>query len=468
MAPTEVARVQLPTAFGTFDLRAFKTPAGFVHLALVAGDIGDGASVLTRVHSECLTGDALGSLRCDCGVQLAAAMRAIRAEGRGVLLYVTGHEGRGIGLIDKLRAYLEQDRGADTIDANLHLGLPVDNRDYGEAADVLGQIGVRTVRLITNNPRKITGLTDAGIEVESVRAIPVAANDRTVSYLQTKRDRLGHGSPLGPPLQELSVVPDVASLIGRVRPKARRPYVAIKYAQSMDGRIATATGDSRWISSQEERAMSHAMRARCDGIMVGVGTVLNDDPQLTVRLVPGPSPTRVVLDSKLQSPLTSRVFDGDAPTVVITTERSASEQREEVRSRDVAVHLVAAGPGGVDIRAALALLSNLGMSSLLVEGGQRVITSLLRARCGDRVIVALAPIVLGTGIDGVGDLDTERVRDGLSLTDRYVTLAGSDVIVASDVVYPGADSDADGSGRDDGLTWQWRDAIGRTLPSRRT
>ncbi|MDQ4024724.1 MAG: RibD family protein, partial [Actinomycetota bacterium] len=250
-------------------------------------------------------------------------------------------------------------------------------------------------------------------------------------------------------LQEvLSAAPDVSSLLGIPRTHGNRPYVVVKYAQSMDGRIATATGDSRWISSQEERAMSHAMRARCDGIMVGVGTVLNDDPQLTVRLVPGPSPTRIVLDSKLQSPIASRVFDDGAPTLAITTERSDPDRREDLRARDVAVHVVAAGPGGVDIRAALALLSKLGMSSLLVEGGQRVITSLLRARCADRVIVALAPTVLGSGIDGVGDLETERVTDGISLTDRYVTLAGSDVIVASDVAYPNAGSGANATAAD--------------------
>ncbi|HEX2050169.1 MAG TPA: GTP cyclohydrolase II [Actinomycetota bacterium] len=445
MGPTEVARTRLPTAFGAFELRAFKTASGFVHLALVAGDVGDGTPVLTRVHSECLTGDALGSLRCDCGVQLAAALKAIGAEGRGVLVYVTGHEGRGIGLVDKLRAYFEQDRGADTVDANLHLGLPVDGRDYGDAADVLKQLGVRSVRLITNNPRKVSGLRDAGVEVESVRGLAVAANGHTVRYLSTKRDRLGHGNPLGAPLVEVqSAAPDVSSLLGAPRPHDDRPYVVVKYAQSMDGRIATATGDSRWISSEEERAVSHALRARCDGIMVGVGTVLSDDPQLTVRLVPGPSPTRVVLDSTLRSPPPSRVFDGTAPTVVATTEGSDERRRADLRARDVAVRVVDAAPDGVDVRAALAMLRRAGLSSLLVEGGQRVITSLLRARCVDRVVVALAPIVLGKGVEGVGDLGIGRVADGISLTNRSVSIAGTDVLVACDVTGNGASTAAPG------------------------
>ncbi|MFN2587658.1 MAG: GTP cyclohydrolase II [Actinomycetota bacterium] len=437
MGASHVARVQLPTAFGTFDLRAFETPAGFVHLALIAGDVGEGTSVLTRVHSECLTGDALGSLRCDCGVQLAAALRAIRAEGTGILLYVTGHEGRGIGLVDKLRAYLEQDRGADTLDANLHLGLPVDRRDYSEAADVLKQVGVRSVRLMTNNPRKVAGLAASGIEVESVLALPVAANGRTIRYLETKRDRLGHGNPLGPPPQEiLTPAPDVSSLIGPATPHAERPFVVVKYAQSLDGRIATATGDSRWISSDDERAMSHAMRARCDAVMVGVGTVLSDDPRLTVRLVAGPSPARVVLDSRLRADLGRHVFDDGAPTVVVTTDRSPAERRAELRRRDVAVHVVPAGRGGVDVRAALELLAELGITSLLVEGGQRVITSLLAARCVDRAVVAIAPIVLGSGIDSVADLGIERVEDGVTLANRAVVLAGADVVVAGDVAHP--------------------------------
>lgn len=434
MDPAEVARARLPTPFGTFDLRAFESASGFVHLALIAGDIADGTSVLARVHSECLTGDALGSLRCDCGVQLRAALAAIHAEGRGVLVYATGHEGRGIGLIDKLRAYVEQDDGADTVDANLRLGLPVDRRDYSDAAGVLKQIGVRSVQLITNNPRKVQGLRAAGITVESVRALSVAANGHTLRYLRTKKDRLGHGTPLGAPLQEVvTAPPDVSSLMGNVRPRPDRPYVVVKFAQSMDGRIATADGDARWISGDEERTVSHALRARCDAIMVGLGTVLNDDPQLTVRLVAGPSPKRVILDSKLTAPATARVFDGSTATTVITTEQSDPAARRELARRNVAVRVVPPGAHGVDLKATLALLATGGISSLLVEGGQRVITSLLHEGCVDRVIVAVAPIVLGKGVEGVGDLGVARVADGVSLTNRSVYLAGSDVLIACDV-----------------------------------
>ena len=169
MMTAEAVRVPLPTPYGVFDVHAFERPSGHVYVAMVLGEIGDGEDVLVRLHSECLTGDALGSLRCDCGIQLRHALRTIAAEQRGILLYTTGHEGRGIGLVNKLRAYVAQDSGADTVDANLALGLPVDSREYAESAEVLAALGVRTIRLMTNNPRKVSGLRAAdGVSVDAV------------------------------------------------------------------------------------------------------------------------------------------------------------------------------------------------------------------------------------------------------------------------------------------------------------
>jgi 3,4-dihydroxy 2-butanone 4-phosphate synthase/GTP cyclohydrolase II len=148
--------------------------------------------VLVRVHSECLTGDAFGSLRCDCGPQLQAAMRRVAEEGRGVVLYMRGHEGRGIGLLEKLRAYELQDAGADTVDANLRLGLPADARDYGTGAQILHDLGVRTMRLLTNNPAKRAGLEGYGLEVVGRVPLPSRPHPENVRYLRTKRDRMGH------------------------------------------------------------------------------------------------------------------------------------------------------------------------------------------------------------------------------------------------------------------------------------
>jgi 3,4-dihydroxy 2-butanone 4-phosphate synthase/GTP cyclohydrolase II len=148
--------------------------------------------VLVRVHSECLTGDVFGSLRCDCGSQLDASMAAVAAEGRGVVLYMRGHEGRGIGLLHKLQAYALQDLGADTVDANLNLGLPADSRDYGIGAQILVDLGIRSMRLLTNNPAKRVGLDGYGLDITERVPMPVRANPENIRYLRTKRDRMGH------------------------------------------------------------------------------------------------------------------------------------------------------------------------------------------------------------------------------------------------------------------------------------
>lgn len=193
-----VATAQLPTEFGNFDIVGFKSVLdGADHIALVVGDIGDGENVLVRVHSECLTGDALGSLRCDCGPQLQAAMRQVASEGRGIVLYVRGHEGRGIGLLHKLQAYALQDQGADTVEANVALGLPADARDYGTGAQILVDLGVKSMRLLTNNPTKRAGLIGYGLRITETVPIEIQPNEHNRSYLETKRDSMGHDLTLG-------------------------------------------------------------------------------------------------------------------------------------------------------------------------------------------------------------------------------------------------------------------------------
>lgn len=190
------AEVQLPTAAGEFTAFGYRsTVDGVEHVALVHGDIGDGEDVLVRVHSECLTGDIFSSLRCDCGPQLQASMERITEAGRGVVVYLRGHEGRGIGLLSKLRAYELQERGRDTLDANLELGLPADARDYAAGAQILADLGVRSLRLMTNNPDKITALVRHGLTVSGREPMPVQAGEHNLSYLRTKRDRMGHDLP---------------------------------------------------------------------------------------------------------------------------------------------------------------------------------------------------------------------------------------------------------------------------------
>ena len=215
---TQVAVTRLPNAHGDWRAYGYRShPDGSEHIALVLGDLGDGTDVLTRVHSECLTGDVFGSQRCDCGAQLEAAMTAIAAEGRGVILYLGGHEGRGIGLLSKLQAYQLQDAGSDTVDANVELGLPVDARDFSVAAQLLSDLGVKSVRLLTNNPAKIDGLVAHGVGVERV-PLPAMATPHNLRYLTAKRDRLGHRIILNgqgvPPLALPDANPRPGDLVG--------------------------------------------------------------------------------------------------------------------------------------------------------------------------------------------------------------------------------------------------------------
>jgi 3,4-dihydroxy 2-butanone 4-phosphate synthase/GTP cyclohydrolase II len=189
----KVAEASIPTVYGRFTAQAYESIVdGRVHVAMTLGDIGDGSSVLTRVHSECLTGDVFGSLRCDCGQQLDAALRAIGDEGRGVVLYIRGHEGRAIGLTHKLRAYRLQEAGQDTVEANVSLGFAADPREYGIGAQILYDIGVRSMRLLTNNPSKRAGLEGYGLSIVERVPLQTTPTAENLHYLRTKREKLGH------------------------------------------------------------------------------------------------------------------------------------------------------------------------------------------------------------------------------------------------------------------------------------
>lgn len=188
----EIVRVDMPTKYGSFTLVAFREKStNGEHLALIKGEWQPGEPVLTRVHSSCFTGDILGSFRCDCGEQLHKAMQMVQNEGRGVILYMN-QEGRGIGLINKLKAYKLQEQGMDTVQANLHLGFGMDERDYGVGAQILRYLGVTNLRLMSNNPKKRAGLKGYGIEITEIVPIEVAPNKHNEKYLTTKRDKLGH------------------------------------------------------------------------------------------------------------------------------------------------------------------------------------------------------------------------------------------------------------------------------------
>lgn len=190
---SKISSSTLPTKYGQFIIHVYHDiETGQEHVALVAGHVLDHENILVRVHSECLTGDIFSSNRCDCGEQLALAQSMIAEAGQGVLLYLKGHEGRGIGLANKIHAYALQDRGLDTVDANLHLGLPIDQRSYAAAVDILKDLGVHSLRLLTNNPEKVSSLQQAGLTVTERIPLVIQPNQDNLQYLLTKRDRLGH------------------------------------------------------------------------------------------------------------------------------------------------------------------------------------------------------------------------------------------------------------------------------------
>ena len=186
-----IASCRLPTEWGVFTMHGFEEADGQEHIALSMGNFSDGLPVLSRIHSECLTGDALFSQKCDCGPQLKAAMQAVQKEGRGIIVYLR-QEGRGIGLINKIRAYRLQDQGLDTVEANLKLGLPVDARDFSLAKHIYDHLGVHEITLLTNNPEKVSTLQQAGISIVERIPLQVGENSENERYLHTKAEKLGH------------------------------------------------------------------------------------------------------------------------------------------------------------------------------------------------------------------------------------------------------------------------------------
>ncbi len=404
----KMAEARIPTEFGTFVLHLYRDTAGEEHIALVYGEVADCCDVLVRVHSECFTSEVLGSLRCDCSAQLNLALARISQAGSGVVIYLR-QEGRGIGLLDKLRAYNLQDMGHDTVDANLLLGHESDERTYYMAARMLSDLRVRSVRLLTNNPTKITGLRHFGIAVTSREPLVAPANAESARYLLTKVRRMGHkidpDSLLRPNGNEHhgtgeivpALVEEIAKRASGFRERNGRPFVSLCYAQSLDGCLSSVPGISLALSGPETLTMTHRLRASHDAVMVGIGTVLSDNPRLTVRHVQGKNPQPIVLDSKLRIPLDcSLLCDPNRCVWLATVEGCEPRRRQEVEATGARVLCAAATQDGrVDITDMLSRLAECGICSLMVEGGVQVIKSLMATRMVDYMVVTIAPRFVG-------------------------------------------------------------------------
>lgn len=444
MASRSVQRLtstRIPTRDGEFTLSLYENNVDQKdHLALVHGDVEGQDEVLVRVHSECFTGDVLGSLRCDCGDQLDASLRRIAEEGAGILLYLR-QEGRGIGLLDKLRAYDLQDEGYDTVEANRMLGHEADERDYSIGALILQDLGISSVRLLTNNPEKIESLEQHGVAVRDRVPLGPHMNRHNADYLRTKVHRMRHMLDLAPKNGtnghgEHDALLDAEALRAdaqRFYREAGVPFVTLTYAQSLDGSIAGAEGTPLRLSGDPALSMTHQLRAAHDGILVGIGTVLSDDPRLTVRRSEGTHPRPVILDSQLRLPLDARLLTGEGPAPIICTASTASTERKSALEAAGATVLVVPRSEeergerdceSVPLQSVLRLLAEEGLHSLMVEGGRAVLTSFLQQQIGNKVIVTIAPEFVG----GVNALDSP-LEEGPDLRDVQYHTVGDDLIV---------------------------------------
>ncbi len=433
----KMTSARIPTELGEFQLCHYRNNVDKKeHLALVKGKIQGKNDVLVRVHSECFTGDVLGSLRCDCGPQLQTALHLIAEAESGIIIYLR-QEGRGIGLLDKLRAYNLQDDGFDTVEANLMLGHQADSRDYTIASLILKDLGVQSIRLLTNNPQKIESLHDSGVTVNSRIPLQTEINQENAAYLQTKVSRMHHmldlkqlsqsvannGHPN--PIEKLEPTPSTHQ---------KRPSITITYAQSLDGSITTRSGETLIISGPESLKMTHQMRADHDAILVGIGTVLADDPRLTVRLVDGPDPQPIVLDSQLRFPPQAKLLKNRKPWLITTPTASQSKQAflESLGAR--VIRIPASDKGDISLPQLIDFLATSGIESLMVEGGAAVIAGFLHDKLADQLVITIAPKLIG-GLNPLINHETPQKITLPKIEDAKFQLFGKDIVMTGNIIY---------------------------------
>lgn len=414
----------IPSKYGSFELSLFTTNQdNKEHLVLTYGIVRKTLNVLVRIHSECLTGDILGSLRCDCGEQLQMSMSKIAIEGKGIIIYLR-QEGRGIGLIEKLKTYNLQDLGKDTIDANLALGHKEDERSYEIAAQILKDLQIKSIRLLTNNPRKIEALNNHNLSVTARVPIKGPISSHNAFYLLTKVKKMQHFSGE----DELRELFDKCNLPKR----NHRPLVTLAYAQSLDGAISHHEKERLILSSQESLVMTHKLRSQHDAILVGIGTIISDDPLLTVRYCKGKNPRVIVLDSKLRIPLNARILQNSKSPIIFSTKNANPEKKKFLAQMNVnIIEIDSTNNERINLNLMLEKLFILGIKTVMVEGGREIITNFVNEKHVDKVVITIAPIFIG----GVSVLSREinKALDFPRLKNIIQYKLGNDIIIMGDI-----------------------------------
>ncbi len=359
----EEASTLLPTHFGDLQVRVFSNGQDTESIAIVSTALDPQSDVAVRVHSACLTAEVLGSMKCDCKSQLDYALQYI-ADNQGMVIYLP-QEGRGVGLVNKIRAYALQEQGMDTVDANRALGLPDDARDYSDAAIILSDLGVKKIRLLTNNPAKVSALKALGIDVVERIPLPLMANKHSSGYLNTKRKRMGHLLEIG----------DESETVEALSQQSLRPIVHVNFALDREGNAASESGKPVSLSCKQDWQRVHELREYYSAVVVGARTWKFDKPQLTVRQEylgrePHRQPERVIFSGGTACNVQP---DGRRTFVIGSSKSSDDVVRIEARNHNV--------------KSPLQALRLHGIESVLVEGGLTLIRSFIREEQIDQLTI---------------------------------------------------------------------------------
>lgn len=423
-------KARIPVSGREFYVYLYQDFDNLEHLALVMGDVRGKQNVLVRIHSECLTGEAFNSQRCDCGEQLKQSIQMISDDSLGIIVYLR-QEGRGIGLAKKLQAYNLQDNGYDTVDANIALGHKPDERDFTIAASILKDLGVKSIKLISNNPGKFKPLIDSGIVINSrIPILPRLTPENTL-YIKTKISRMNHkidfnGLSSSSPEREM-ILRYVVRKIRNHRYR-NRPFITLSYAQSLDGCISKDKNKSMVLSDEESMILTHQIRSIHDAILVGIGTVLTDDPQLTVRKVQGKNPQPIILDTNLKLPPNAKLLKETNSPWIISGKDSDVKKQKILEDLGAKVFRLPVKNNNIDLHRLISKLVNENIGSVMVEGGAEIISSFMVDKLADFVVSTVTPTIIGRGVRPLEQVPI-KMDKMISLQNAKYVQIGKDLIV---------------------------------------